>query len=115
MHSIHPNARTTPAVRREIALSSERTGVLAQRYGVSTETIRIWRKRGPEACLDRSARPPRGSEFARAFEGERALEVDCRELAGLLGSSARLPLLPRLTAESAEHRGWLRRLYLRYS
>ena len=57
MHSIHPNARTTPAVRREIALSSERTGVLAQRYGVSTETIRIWRKRGPEACLDRSARP----------------------------------------------------------
>ena len=57
MHSIHPNARNTPAVRREIALSSERTGVLAQRYGVSTETIRIWRKRGPEACLDRSARP----------------------------------------------------------
>lgn len=64
---------------------------------------------------DRSAPPPRGSEFARAFEGERALEVDCRELAGLLGTSARLPLLPRLAAESAEHRAWLRRLYLRYS
>src|SRR5918993_4356012 len=57
MPSIHPNARTTPAVRREIALSSEPTGALAQRYGVSTETLRIWRKRGPEAGLDRSARP----------------------------------------------------------
>ena len=57
MHSIHPNARTTPAVRREIASSSEPTGVLARRFGVSTETIRKWRKRGPEACQDRSARP----------------------------------------------------------
>ena len=40
MLSIHPNARTTPAVRAEIARSSERTGILAQRYGISTETIR---------------------------------------------------------------------------
>ena len=71
MHSIHPNARTTPAVRREIALSSERTGVLAQRYGVSPETIRIWRKRGPEACLDRSARPPKLPW--KASEEERAI------------------------------------------
>ncbi|HYO23892.1 MAG TPA: IS481 family transposase, partial [Lacipirellulaceae bacterium] len=43
MHSVHPNARTTPAVRAEIARSSEPTGVLAQRYSVSTETIRKWR------------------------------------------------------------------------
>ena len=47
MLSIHPNARTTPAVRAEIARSAEPTGVLATRYGVSTETIRKWRKRGP--------------------------------------------------------------------
>jgi len=40
MLSIHPNARTTPAVRAEIARSAEPTGVLARRYGVSTETIR---------------------------------------------------------------------------
>ena len=33
MPQIHPNARTTPAVRVEIARSSERPGVLAQRYG----------------------------------------------------------------------------------
>ena len=46
MLAIHPQARTTPAVRAEIARSHEPTGVLAQRYGVSTETIRKWRKRG---------------------------------------------------------------------
>jgi hypothetical protein len=40
MLAIHPNARTTPAVRAEIACSSERSGVLARRYGVSTETVR---------------------------------------------------------------------------
>ena len=57
MLSIHPNARTTPAVRAEIARSGEPTGVLARRYGVSTETVRKWRKRGPGDCLDRSARP----------------------------------------------------------
>ena len=57
MLAIHPNARTTPAVRAEIACSREPTGVLAQRYGVSTETIRKWRKRGADACQDRSSRP----------------------------------------------------------
>ena len=57
MLSIHPNARTTPAVRAEIAGSSEPTGELARRYGVSTETVRKWRKRGVAACRDRSSRP----------------------------------------------------------
>jgi hypothetical protein len=46
MLSIHPQARTTPAVRIEIARSSEPTGVLAIRLRVSTEIIRKWRKRG---------------------------------------------------------------------
>ncbi len=40
MLSIHLQARTTPAVRSEIACSAEPTGVLAKRFGVSTETIR---------------------------------------------------------------------------
>jgi transposase InsO family protein len=57
MLQVHPNARTTPAVRAGIARSEEPTGVLAKRYGVSTETIRKWRKRGPGDCLDHSARP----------------------------------------------------------
>src|SRR5215210_3840737 len=59
MLQIHPNARTTPVTRAEIARSPERTGSLAQRYGVSTETIRKGRKRGAADCLDHSARPHR--------------------------------------------------------
>src|SRR4028119_555838 len=57
MLQIHPNARTTPVVRAESARSDEPSGVLARRFGVSTETIRKWRKRGPDNCLDRSAVP----------------------------------------------------------
>jgi transposase-like protein len=44
MLQIHPNARTTPVTRAEIARSSEPSGTLAKRYGVSAETIRKWRK-----------------------------------------------------------------------
>src|SRR4051794_9494107 len=57
MLAIHPNARTTPAVRAEIARSGELTGELARRYGVSTETVRKWRKRGVAECRNRSSRP----------------------------------------------------------
>src|ERR671913_2195436 len=57
MLAIHPHARTTPAVRAEIARSAEPTGELARRYGVSTETVRKWRQRGPAECRDRSSRP----------------------------------------------------------
>ncbi len=57
MLAFHPEARTTPAVRREIACSREPTGLLAQRFGVSTETIRKFRKRGFADCQDRSSRP----------------------------------------------------------
>jgi transposase-like protein len=71
MLQIHPNARTTPAVRAEIARSDEPTGVLARRYGVSTETIRKWRKRGPDDCLDHSAKPH--SLPWKATEEERAV------------------------------------------
>ena len=59
MLHIHPNARTTPVTRAEIARSDEPSGVLARRYGVSAETVRKWRKRGAADCLDRSARPHR--------------------------------------------------------
>src|ERR671933_2061100 len=71
MLQIHPNARTTPVIRAEMARSEERAGVLAQRYGVSTETIRQWRKRGVEDCLDHSARPHQLSW--KATEEERAV------------------------------------------
>src|SRR3712207_3894160 len=71
MPQIHPNARTTPAVRAEIARSGEPSGVLAQRYGVSTETVRKWRKRGAGDCLDRSAKPHKLPW--KATDGERAV------------------------------------------
>jgi transposase InsO family protein len=80
MLAIHPNARTTPAVRAEIARSSERSGVLAERYGVSTETIRKWRKRGAADCRDRSSRPHKLPW--KATEEERAIVCALRRATG---------------------------------
>ena len=80
MLSIHPNARTTPAVRIEIARSHESSGVLAQRFGVSTETVRKWRKRGPANCQDRSARPHKLPW--KASEEERAIVCALRRSTG---------------------------------
>jgi transposase-like protein len=65
MLAIHPNARTTPAVRAEIARSAEPTGELARRYGVSTETVRKWRRRGAPTAGTAPAVPQ------AALEGER--------------------------------------------
>ena len=80
MPTIHPKARTTPAVRAEIARSREPTGVLAQRYSVSTETIRKWRKRGPAHCQDRSSRPHKLPW--KATEEERAIVCTLRRATG---------------------------------
>ena len=80
MLAIHPQARTTPAVRAEIARSPASSGVLAKRYGVSTETIRKWRKRGPDACQDRSARPHKLPW--RASDEERAIVCALRRSTG---------------------------------
>ena len=78
MLQIHPNARTTPVTRAEIASSHERSGVLAQRYGVSTETIRKWRKRGAADCLAHSARPHQLPW--KATEAERAIVCTLRRI-----------------------------------
>src|SRR5947209_19802294 len=78
MLQIHPNARTTPVTRAEIAGSHERSGVLAQRYGVSTETIRKWRKRGATDCRDHSARPHQLPW--KATEEERAIVCTLRRI-----------------------------------
>src|SRR3954451_10678096 len=80
MPTIHPKARTTPAVRAEIARSAEPTGILARRYGVSTETVRKWRKRGAADCLDRSARPRKLPW--KASEEERAIVCELRRATG---------------------------------
>src|SRR3954467_10743657 len=78
MLQIHPNARTTPVTRAEIAGSHERSGVLAQRYGVSAETIRKWRKRGAADCLDHAARPHQLPW--KATEAERAVVCTLRRV-----------------------------------
>src|SRR4051795_10173611 len=80
MLAIHPNARTTPAVRAEIARSAEPTGELAKRYGVSTETVREWRERGPAECRDRSRRP-RKLPWKASGEG-RAVVCELRRATG---------------------------------
>lgn len=75
-----PTPAPTPAVRADIARSREPSGVLARRYGVSTETIRKWRKRGPEDGQDRSARPH--TLPWKASEEERAIVCALRRSTG---------------------------------
>src|SRR5215207_106561 len=80
MYAIHANARTTPAVRAEIARSTEPSSVLARRYGVSAETIRKGRKRGAADCQDRSSRPHKLPWTAT--EEERAIVCALRRATG---------------------------------
>ena len=46
------NARTTPAVRAEIAASNEPANVLALRFGITEQTVYKWKKR--DVFADRS-------------------------------------------------------------
>lgn len=78
MMLIHPQARTTPTVRAEIARSTKPASVIAKRYGISDETVRKWRKRGDEACQDRYSRPKRLPW--RATDEERAIILTIRQL-----------------------------------
>src|SRR3546814_6477714 len=80
MVQIHPQARTTPAVRAEIARSTEPASVVAKRYGISDETVRKWRKRGEQAVQDRSSRPKRLAW--RMNEDERAIICAVRRATG---------------------------------
>lgn len=80
MMQIHPQARTTPAVRAEIARSTEPTRILAKRYGISEETVRKWRKLGEQAYQDRSSRPQRLPW--RVTEEERAIICAVRQATG---------------------------------
>src|SRR5947209_15666050 len=104
MLSIHPNARTTPAVRAEIARSGEPAGELARRFGVSTETVRKWRKRGPDDCLDRSARPHKLPW--KASGEERAVVCALRRATGGCTSATR-PARPAGRAGRGHRRGLL--------
>ena len=50
--ALHKNARTTPAVRAEIAASNESARVLAARHGITEQTVYKWKKR--QSVQDRS-------------------------------------------------------------
>ena len=52
MIALHKNARTTPAVRAEIAASIEAASVLTQRFGITQQTVNKWKSR--EVFGDRS-------------------------------------------------------------
>jgi hypothetical protein len=53
--SLHKNARTTPAIRREFQAATEPTQVLARRYHLSPIMVRKWRSR--DSSADASHRP----------------------------------------------------------
>lgn len=80
MVQIHPQARTIPAVRAEIARSTEPASVVAKRYGISDETVRKWRRRGEQAVQDRSSRPRRMA--LRMTEEEHAIICAVRRATG---------------------------------
>ena len=66
-------APSTSSQRATISIATEPSGTVAQRYGISAETVRKWRKHGAADCLDRSARPHQLSW--KPTQEERA--VDC--------------------------------------
>jgi transposase-like protein len=45
MIALHKNARTTPAIRAEIASSGDSAAALAQRFGITEATVYKWKKR----------------------------------------------------------------------
>ena len=65
---LHKLARTTPAIRAEMALSADSVAVLACRHGVSESTARKWKGR------KQSTRPlAHGAQVANnAFASSRA-------------------------------------------
>ena len=52
---LHKRARTTPAIRQEIANSTESARVLSKRYGITEATVYKWRHRTSTADLPHTA------------------------------------------------------------
>ena len=55
MIALHKQARTTPAVRAEIAASNETVSCLAARFGITPATVYKWRGRTSTADLPHTA------------------------------------------------------------
>jgi len=45
MIALHKNARTTPAIRAEIAVSTDSAATLAQRFDIGESTVYMWKAR----------------------------------------------------------------------
>jgi transposase-like protein len=45
MIALHKNSRTTPAIRAEIAVSTDSAATLAQRFGIGESTVYKWKAR----------------------------------------------------------------------
>lgn len=56
--ALHKNARTTPAVRAEIAPSDEPASVLAQRFGIIEQRVYKWKTRSVFADRSHTAHHP---------------------------------------------------------
>ena len=73
--SLHKQATTTPKIRAAIQASSEPAWLVAERYGISEQTVWKWRSRddvhdrradrGPEAARDR--RGPGGAAMSAVW------------------------------------------------
>ena len=72
---LHKNARTTPAIRRELQTSRLPTRRLAEHYGVSRQTVSKWRGRSSSA--DASHRPHR--LHTRLTPAQEAVVVELRK------------------------------------
>lgn len=57
MIALHKNARTTPAIRAQIAASTDTAATLARRYGIGAATARKWKSR--DSFVDASHTPHR--------------------------------------------------------
>ena len=73
---LHKNARTTPAIRREIQNSMLPTRELAERYGLSRQTVLKWRRRA--STEDASHRPHR--LHTRLTPAQEVVVVELRRL-----------------------------------
>ena len=70
---LHRRARTTPAVRAEIAASKEPVRALARRLGISEMTVRKWKSR--DSVWDRSHTPHRLQTTLSAAQEAIAVEL----------------------------------------
>ena len=55
--SLHPRARTTPAIRQELQESKQGSRALARQYHLARATVQKWRRR--DTVTDASHRPHR--------------------------------------------------------